>query len=395
MGCSFIAPIQSAIGQVANVVAPIAAAIPGPWQLPAIAYNVYNAAQQGNVLGAVMAAIPGVGVVGQAGGIANAVSNSYNGLAGIANGISSGAGIASSIGNAAGSAYNYASEAAALQAVQPGLSAAEASALAQAGVAPSGIQGAALADVQSGAQGLIGQGVGANGLYGASGAAGQTAQSAGGTTGSLLGSLAQGAASVYGAQQVAKSAQNAAAINQAATQGALQLQATQFNQAQANQQPWLTAGQGALTAQQDLMGLGVNGSAGQLAALKSSPGYQFQLDQGNTALTNGLAARGGMGSGAAATAASKYFQYYPKTAYNNRLAQLSGLSATGQNTAVGMAAQGANYANTASNTSIAGANTQANAGLVGAQANQSGLMGAANAAMNYLNPTQSTLGLYR
>ena len=384
MGCSFIAPIQSALGQVANVVAPIAAAIPGPWQLPALAYNVYNAASQGNVVGAIAGATGIYGLASQAGSLANAASNSYNGLANVASGISNGTGVASSLSNAAGSAYNYATEAAALQAVQPGLSTAQAAALAQAGVAPSGIQGAALADVQSGANGLID--MSATGVVPAA-ATGAT----GSATGSVLGSLAQGAASVYGAQQVAQSAQNAATINQAATQGALQLQATQFNQSQANQQPWLTAGTQALGAQQDLMGLGVNGAAGQLTALQSSPGYQFQLDQGNKGLTNSLAARGGMGSGASAVAASKYNQDYASTAYNNRLAQLSSLSTTGQNTATGMGAQAMNYANNASSTGIAGANTQANAGLVAAQANQSGLVGASNALMGYLNPSQSTL----
>ena len=340
--------ISSAIG----VVAPIAGAIFGGPVGAAIGGAIGAAATGGNVLqGAVM------------GGIGSYVGGALGG------------------GATAGGAT-----AADIAAAVPGIAASDAAVLANAGITAAGASGLTAAEAATAAQAYVTAAAAGTGIQGAISQL-TTAPNAM----KLIGALTQGAASVYGSQQVAQSAQNAAAINQAATQSALALQATQFNQSQANQQPWLTAGTQALGAQQDLMGLGANGAAGQLTALQSSPGYQFQLDQGNKGLTNSLAARGGMGSGASAVAASKYNQDYASTAYNNRLAQLSSLSTTGQNTATGMGAQAMNYANNASATGIAGSNTQANAGLVAAQANQSGLVGASNALMGYLNPSQSTL----
>ena len=55
MGCSFISSIQSAVGKVADVVVPIAAVIPGPWQVPAQIYSVAHAVEQGGIEAAIPA----------------------------------------------------------------------------------------------------------------------------------------------------------------------------------------------------------------------------------------------------------------------------------------------------------------------------------------------------
>jgi hypothetical protein len=49
MGCSFIAPIQNIVGKVADVVVPIAAIIPGPWQAPAQIASVVMAVDKGGI----------------------------------------------------------------------------------------------------------------------------------------------------------------------------------------------------------------------------------------------------------------------------------------------------------------------------------------------------------
>jgi hypothetical protein len=56
MGCSFLAPVQNIVGKVADVVVPIAAVIPGPWQVPAQIAQVVMAVDKGGI----KAAIPAV-----------------------------------------------------------------------------------------------------------------------------------------------------------------------------------------------------------------------------------------------------------------------------------------------------------------------------------------------
>ena len=113
--------------------------------------------------------------------------------------------------------------------------------------------------------------------------------------------------------------------------------------------PWTTAGGQALTGVQDAAGLnGQPGYDAAMSAFHTSPGYQFQLDQGLRATDAGAAAQGLGRSGAVLKAeqtfgtglADKSFQEY-----YNRLFDLSKLgesAATGsatatQNTGTGIA----------------------------------------------------------
>lgn len=223
-----------------------------------------------------------------------------------------------------------------------------------------------------------------------------------------------------------KAASQAAALQAQATDRATAENTRQFDIGQANLAPWLSAGKGGLSAQQDLMGLGryeddvfdqqgydaavdASGMArrrggsifssqnraarkapnkldfttkgkyipgdmsASLAALQSSPGYQFRLKQGRQGLDAGLAAMGGMGSGRAMKAGIDYNQNFASNEYGNRLSQLAGLSGTGQATGAGMAGQGMQYANTQGNLWTNNANAQGAAGIAGANARQSGL----------------------
>jgi hypothetical protein len=177
-----------------------------------------------------------------------------------------------------------------------------------------------------------------------------------------------------------KDAQDAA-LRAAALQGSATDRATaenmrQFDIGQTNLAPWLQAGKGALTAQQNLMGL--NGTIDTAAELAKDPGYQFRLKQGNMALTNSLAARGGMGSSGAMQGAIDYNQGNASQEYGNRLNQLAGLSGTGQSTGNQMAGMGANYANNQGNLWTNNANAQGAAGMAGANARQSGLWNGIN-----------------
>lgn len=182
-----------------------------------------------------------------------------------------------------------------------------------------------------------------------------------------LGSLASGAASIYSGNQGAQAAQ-----------AALGEQRRQFDISQANMQPWLTAGKGALTEQQNLMGLGGDSSTA-LSSLVNSPGYQNRLQQGQRSQDASSAVRGGMGSGKALTAANAWGQEYASNEYNNRLNQLAGLSGTGQTTSNNLASLGAQYGSDAGNATMSAAQSRA-----------SGLQGAAKAFSDWANPAPKT-----
>lgn len=202
----------------------------------------------------------------------------------------------------------------------------------------------------------------------ATGAAGTAASSLiPGISNNSLGSLASGAASLYGASQTAGAANDATAETR-----------RQFDIGQANTKPWLDAGKGALTEQQKLMGINGYDPANSLAALTSSPGYQFRLGQGQQALDRSAAAKGMLNSGNVLAATTEYGQNFGTNEYGNRLNQLAGLSGTGQT-----------QANTNANAGSAFASDVGNAGMKGASAWQSGILGAGQSLSNFFNPPQA------
>jgi len=136
--------------------------------------------------------------------------------------------------------------------------------------------------------------------------------------------------------------------------------------------------------------------------LENSPGYQFQLQQGNQALTNKRAATGSLLSGAAVKEAERYNQDYASTAFNTAfnqdmsqkqftLGSLSGVAGAGQNAAVSQGGFGANAANQNSSLMTQQGNANA-AGIVGgANATSAGFNNAINAATN-ANTLRSVFG---
>lgn len=84
----------------------------------------------------------------------------------------------------------------------------------------------------------------------------------------------------------------------------------------------------------NLLGLGgAAGSQGALQALQATPGYQFQLQQGNNAITAQNAATGGTGSGNEALALAKFNQGLAGTTYQNAVQNLQPFVNLAQNTA--------------------------------------------------------------
>lgn len=253
---------------------------------------------------------------------------------------------------------------------------------------------------------------------------------------------------VTGAVVSANATKSAANTQATAAQQALQLQQQQFAQQQQNEQPWLNAGQQALSQ------LGYGGGGGSASVASSSggplsakfrgggpmgaptggassgtpgfqnnfsmadfqedPAYNFDVQQGQQAIERSAAARGGLQNGGTLKAISNYGQQMAsneyQNAYNrfmqnkttnfNQLASIAGLAQTA-NGQMGQAGQ--NYATNAGNIATSGANAQA-----GAQIAQGNVWGntlsslgnnAGNTWMNYsmmnkMYPGQQNPSLY-
>jgi hypothetical protein len=158
-----------------------------------------------------------------------------------------------------------------------------------------------------------------------------------------------------------------------ATRYAADLANQQYNQTRADQMPFMEAGK---TALNKLIPLATNYTPFDYNAMTADPGYGFRLSEGQKALDRQAAARGGLISGSALKAATRYGQDMGSQEYNssfNRyLAQrnaelnpLQSLAGMGQTTATNLGTMGAQNAATMGNYATSGAAANA-AGNVGA-----------------------------
>lgn len=149
--------------------------------------------------------------------------------------------------------------------------------------------------------------------------------------------------------------------------------------ATANLAPWVTTGGGANTAVTDLSGAnGPGASDAALADFRSSPGYQWQLDQGLRAVDAGAAAKGMLRSGATLKAEQTFGSGLADqdfTNYYNRLFDLSKLGET--------AAAGTGAANLSTGQGIA--STDLSLGSAQTSIYGNAAQGIGNAVNNYAN----------
>lgn len=203
----------------------------------------------------------------------------------------------------------------------------------------------------------------------------------GGPTGAAIGGKIGGGLGGAGDNAISGSQAKSVANTQAqGADAATALQARMYDQTRADHTPYLNTGVAANNQLGYLMGLspgsaggsdpmtGVNtalGASGSLAKPFSvddfhvDPGYQFALDQGQKALQNSAAAKGGLFSGATGKAINEYAQGVANqqysTAYdryntnqNNLYSRLAGLSNSGQGAANMVGAAGAESAKNSS-----------------------------------------------
>ena len=200
----------------------------------------------------------------------------------------------------------------------------------------------------------------------------------------------------------ADAATRAAETQAAAARYAADLQQQQYQENVQRQQPFYQAGVNALP---ELIQAS-RYTPFSMEQFQADPGYAFRLSEGTKALDRSAAARGGLISGAATRAATRYGQDMASNEYTNafnryqqeraaRLNPLQSLTGMGQTTAAGLGAAGQSMASNVGNAVQTGANATAEGYLGAANARASGYMGTANAlsnavgiGLNYYNQQQ-------
>lgn len=226
--------------------------------------------------------------------------------------------------------------------------------------------------------------------------------------GFAIGAVGAVAAASIGAESSEDAANTQAASKDASTAE----QRAAREQARADSAPYRETGYKALDRLSVLLGLTPGSGSGSLtqpftgANLTSDPGYQFGLKQGQETLQNSLAARGGLYSGAAGKALTRYGQDYAGTKFNEAFNrdlqtkqltgnQLAGVSGTGQTSVGQINALGANTANQIGANAIGSGDAQAAAQLARGSAYGNAFNQVAGTGINYLRQQQQPANNYQ
>lgn len=244
---------------------------------------------------------------------------------------------------------------------------------------------------------------------------------------SAAGGVASAAISSHAAGQAAKTQSNAALsaaqLEHDSADKALGFQEKQYEEGVQRAQPWVTAGTSAINTLSGLMAPGgqltqqwnENFQAPTAATEQNDPGFQFRLQQGEDALQNSAAAKGGLLSGNTARAEQQYGQDYASNDYQNvynrayndystRYNQFqtnqtnlynryAGIAGLGQQTAGQLNNLGETSATNSGNILMNSATQQGNQINNAAAARASGYVGSANAVGGLFNNIPSYLSL--
>jgi len=213
--------------------------------------------------------------------------------------------------------------------------------------------------------------------------------------------IAAAIAGVAGAGISALGANSAANTQAAAADQATQVQKQMYDQTVQREQPFVDAGGNSLAALMAGLGLGPNGGGIGTGSLnkpfsmqdfQKSPGYDFQMQQGEQAILDTQTARGGVGGGntlkeltsfGQGVANQDYWNQY--NAYvaqqNQQFGQLDTLAGSGQSAAANLGAIGNQTAGQIGNNLIGAGNSRSAGQIAGANAIGSGI---SSLSSNYL-----------
>jgi hypothetical protein len=193
-----------------------------------------------------------------------------------------------------------------------------------------------------------------------------------------------GAIASNGAKNAAKTQANAArdasADNLTAQREGIAFQQQQADQARADREPWRAMGANKLAELGQRTGQGgdLMRSFG-MSDFQTDPGYQFRMAEGMKGLTNSAAARGGLLSGAALKAASRYNQDFASNEFGNASNRFVANQTNQFNRLASLADVGQVAANQNGSSAMQLGQNVGNNMLATAQQNGQNMMGAANA----------------
>lgn len=136
-------------------------------------------------------------------------------------------------------------------------------------------------------------------------------------------------------------AEEASGAQRDASQAAIEEQRRQQAESERLLAPYMQAGQGALGQQQALLGLGgPEAQQAAIAQLEQSPQFQAMMQQGEEAILQNASATGGLRGGNTQAALAQFRPAMLSQLIQQQMAQLGGLSAMGQQGAMGAAGFG-------------------------------------------------------
>jgi hypothetical protein len=179
-------------------------------------------------------------------------------------------------------------------------------------------------------------------------------------------------------------ANTAAASQERSAQLGIEEQHRQFDAIQKLLAPFVSAGTGALTGQQDL--LGTNGGAAQksaIDALQASPQYQALTQQGEEAILANASATGGLRGGNVQSSLAEFRPRVLAQLIDQQYQRLGGLTQVGQASAAGVGSAGIQTGNNV--TQLLGQQGAATAGAA---------LAAGRADSQFINTVGSALGTF-
>lgn len=139
-------------------------------------------------------------------------------------------------------------------------------------------------------------------------------------------------------------AKNASQAQQQASQQGMDEQRRQFDALQALMKPYVDSGKGALTGQNDLLGLnGFDKQQGAIGNIENSPFFKSQYQQAENALLQNASATGGLRGGNTQEALADNRSNLLFGNVQQQLQNLSGVASNGQNAAAGLGGQGLQF----------------------------------------------------
>lgn len=155
----------------------------------------------------------------------------------------------------------------------------------------------------------------------------------------------------------------------------------QFNAIQSLLKPYTQAGTGALTAQQNLLGLnGADEQQKAVGTIAGSPQMAALLQQGENAILQNASATGGLRGGNTQAALAQFRPQLLSQLIQQQYSNLGGITSIGQNAAAGVGNAGQNSSNQIINALGQQGAAQAGAALATGQANAQMWGGIANTA---------------